>query len=49
MEGKKKRLLARILLMWLNRVRPKGEVHEIRGVYGPGPQKELEGRQIRYR
>ena len=32
-----------------HRVRPKGEVHEVRGVYWPGPQKELEGRQIRYR
>lgn len=30
-------------------VRPKREAHEVRGVYGPKQQRELERRQIRYR
>ena len=29
--------------------RPKREVHELRGIYGPEQKRELEGRHIRYR
>lgn len=47
MEGKKKRLLVRVRCMGIHRIRPKRELHEVRGAYGPEQQRELEGRHIR--